>query len=226
MTRINNFPGTSLFAGLEPHEISLLESRAEICRFAADAWITQYGDVWPYFFFINQGEVTALKESFEGRSLILTTLHAGDVFWGLAFFIDGASMPASLRAVQDTKLLRWPRETLLPLFLGNGRLTWELSCLMIQRVQLASEIVEKLAFHPVAGRLARLLLERSEKMEPGLQPRDLTLDEMAARIGTTREVVSRFLHRFADDGIINITRTEFSITERQKLEDLAEKLKG
>ncbi len=226
MAKRNNFPGASLFARLEPHDITLLESRAEICHFKADAWITQYGDIWPYFFFINKGEVTAIKESFEGRSLILTTLHEGEIFWGLAFFIEDAPMPASLRAVQDTELMRWPREALMPLFLQNGHLTWALSCLMIQRVQLASEIVEKLAFHPVAGRLARLLLERSEKMEPGLQPRDLTLDEMAARIGTTREVVSRFLHRFADDGIINITRTEFSITDRPKLEDLAEKLKG
>jgi CRP-like cAMP-binding protein len=226
MAKRTEFPGATLFAGLEPEQITGLLSEAEICSFEAGQWITQYGDIWPFFFYINHGEVTALKESFEGRSLILTTLHAGEVFWGLAFFIEEAPMPASLRAIQDTEMMRWPREALMPLFQRNGRLTWELSCLMIQRVQLASEIVEKLAFHPVAGRLSRLLLERSENMEPGLQPRDLTLDEMAARIGTTREVVSRFLHRFADDGIISITRTEFSITDRQKLEELAEKLKG
>jgi CRP/FNR family transcriptional regulator len=226
MAKRTEFPGASIFTGLEPHQIARLESEAEICNFESGRWITQYGDIWPFFFFINRGEVTAIKESFEGRSLILTTLHAGEVFWGLAFFIENAPMPASLRAVQDTELMRWPRDVLMPLFQQNGRLTWELSCLMIQRVQLASEIVERLAFHPVAGRLSRLLLERSERMEPGLQPRDLTLDEMAARVGTTREVVSRFLHRFADDGIISITRTEFSITDRQKLEELADKLKG
>src|SRR5512139_3226196 len=137
MARINNFPGTSIFASLEPHDISRLESEAELCRFEAGEWITQYGDLWPFFFFINKGEVTAMKESFEGRSLILTTLHAGEVFWGLAFFIEGAPMPASLRAVQDVEMMRWPREVLIPLFQRNGRLTWELSCLMIQRVQLA-----------------------------------------------------------------------------------------
>ena len=135
-------------------------------------------------------------------------------------------MPAALRAVQDTELMLWPREALIPLFLRTGELSWELSCLMIRRVQLASEIVEKLAFHPVAGRLARLLLDQSEKTEAGAQPRDLTLDEMAARIGTSREVVSRFLHRFAGDGMISITRTEFSITDHQKLVDMAQKVKG
>jgi CRP/FNR family transcriptional regulator len=224
--KIQLFPQDSIFAHLNQNEINDLMETAQIRHYQAGEWIVQYGDVWPYLFFIKSGEVKAVKESFEGRSLTLTTLHAGEVFWGLAFFIQDAPMPASLRVVQYTELMLWPRENLLPLFLKDGRLSWELSCLMIQRVQLASEIVEKLAFHPVGGRLARLLLDQSERTEPGALPRDLTLDEMAARIGTTREVVSRFLHRFADNGIINITRTEFSITDHQKLENLAQKVKG
>ena len=97
---------------------------------------------------------------------------------------------------------------------------------MIQRVQLASEIVAKLAFQPVAGRLARLLMDQTGNAGTAHQHRDLTLDEMAARIGSTREVVSRFLHRFSDDGIISITRTDFSINDPQKLKDLAQKVKG
>ncbi len=225
METTENFPAKSIFANLDLHQIHALEKNAEVRRYRSGEWIVQYGDIWPFFFFIESGEVTAVKESFEGRSLVLTTLHAGDVFWGLAFFIEDALMPASLRAVQDTEILLWPRESLLPLFLQNGRLSWELSCLMIRRVQLASEIVEKLAFHPVAGRLARLLLDQTGNADVVHSPRDLTLDEMAARIGTTREVVSRFLHRFANDGIINIARTEFSITDHQKLEDLAQRVK-
>jgi CRP/FNR family cyclic AMP-dependent transcriptional regulator len=220
------FPGTSIFSSLDAQDLRQLESQAEMRHFKASQWIIHYGDVWPFFFFINSGEISAVKESFEGRSLILTTLHTGDIFWGLAFFLEGAGMPASLRAVQDTKLMLWSHKELGPLFLKNGRLAWELSRLVIRRVQLASEMVEKLAFHPVAGRLARLLVDQSKTTEPDALPRDLTLDEMAARIGTTREVVSRFLHRFADDGAITITRTEFSITDHQKLEAMAQKVKG
>jgi CRP/FNR family transcriptional regulator len=210
----------SIFADLTPQEIRSLEESAEVCHFSSSEWIVHHGDVWPYFFIINNGQVTAVKESFEGRSLILTTLRGGDVFWGLAFFIPEAPMPASLQAAENTELLRWPRESLLPLFLNNGQLSWKLSCLMIQRVQLASEIVEKLAFHPVAGRLARFLVDLSPD-EKGPVARDLTLDEMAAHIGSTREVVCRFLHRFASDGLIDITRTEFTIHDRSRLEELS-----
>jgi CRP/FNR family transcriptional regulator len=97
---------------------------------------------------------------------------------------------------------------------------------MIRRVQLASEIVEQLAFHPIAGRLARLLIESVGEDPAKPIPRDLTLDEMAARIGTTREVVCRFLHRFSDQGLIEITRTEFSVTDQKGLKELSYHSKG
>jgi CRP-like cAMP-binding protein len=52
-------------------------------------------------------------------------------------------------------------------------------------------------------------------------PRDLTLDQMADTVGTTRELVSRTLHRFADKGMILVNRVEFAFLDRDKLESLA-----
>jgi hypothetical protein len=51
----------------------------------------------------------------------------------------------------------------------------------------------------------------------------MTLDEMAARIGTTREMVCRQLYRFADQGAIQINRTEFMITDQGQLKKIAGK---
>jgi len=223
---LNNFLESSLFGHLNPKDSCDLIDTAATHRYQSGETIVHAGEIWPHLFWIRSGEVVAVKESFEGRSLLLTTLHAGEVFWGLAFFIEQAPMPASLRVTRDTQILLWSLEDLKPLFLKDGRLGWELSRLMIQRVQLASEIVEKLAFQPVGGRLASLLVEFAGV--PSGQPiaRDLTLDEMAARIGSTREVVCRFLHRFSDQGLIEITRSEFSIKDRTALEKLAGQVKG
>ena len=88
--------------------------------------------------------------------------------------------------------------------------------------QHASDIVEELAFQSIPGRLARLLIDRYGG-EDGPVARDLTLDDMAAHIGTTREMVCRALYRFADDGMIEITRTEFSFKDRDLLVQLAHK---
>jgi CRP-like cAMP-binding protein len=93
-------------------------------------------------------------------------------------------------------------------------------------VHRASTVVEGLAFQPVAGRLAGLLVAFSAGREAEPIPRSLTLDEIASRIGTTREVVCRFLHRFADEGLIDITRTEFVVHDQVRLEELARQVKG
>ena len=130
-------------------------------------------------------------------------------------------MPAALKASQDCELFLWSRDDLLPLIMENGKLSWELACLVIQRVQFASEIVEKLAFQPLTGRVARLLLEQFPAGQ-NVVPRHLTLDEMASRVGTTREMVCRILYRFAEAGAIQINRTEFVFTDRDILESYAE----
>jgi len=77
--------------------------------------------------------------------------------------------------------------------------------------------VEGLAFHPVAGRLARLLLDHFKQAGDSSIARHLTLDEMAARIGTTREMVCRALYNFSDKKLIEVTRTEFVLTDREGL---------
>jgi CRP-like cAMP-binding protein len=109
------------------------------------------------------------------------------------------------------------REHIEPFFIEHGRMSWELCHLMIQRMQRASAIVDDLAFQPVAGRLARLLLDNFDSAGGQTVERSLTLDEMAARLGTTREMVCRVLYRFADKKLINVTRTEFILTDQQGL---------
>jgi len=195
-----------------------IETSVRTRQFKNGEWIVHRGDVWANLFYIQEGQVTAIKESPEGRSLTLASIGAGDIFWGLAFFIENAPMPAALKVSKDCELLLWSRDELMPLIIENGRLSWELSCLAIQRVQFASEIVEKLAFQPLTGRVARLLLEQFPASQ-NIAPRHLTLDEMASHVGTTREVVCRILYRFAEAGAIQINRTEFVFTDRGILDD-------
>ncbi len=82
------------------------------------------------------------------------------------------------------------------------------------------EVVYGFAFHPVAGRLANLLLNHYKPVEGQATPRDLTLDEMAHTVGSTRELVSKTLHQFAGEGMIKISRVEITFTDRKKLEQL------
>jgi len=214
-----------VFASLEKEEITRLVSMGRPRRYRQGEFVIRQGDAWPAIFLILSGLVTARKASFKGRSLTVTSLGKGDLFWGLAFFLEGTPMPVSLEASEDTQLYLWQRADLFPFVLEHGQVSWELSRLTVQRMAQASEIIETLAFQPVAGRLARFLVDISPE-ENSPVARSLTLDEIAARVGSTREVVCRFLQRFANDGLINITRTEFVINNLDGLKEVSRQGKG
>ena len=216
-----------VFSVLTPAERNEILTRAVQKKYGKGDVLAHYGDVWPYLFVVESGVVQGLKESREGRSLIVIALGAGDLFWGTAFFEESAPLPVMLQVQEKSRVWLWQRDWLLPILWGNGRFSWELSRLMVRRMQQASQNVEELAFQPVRGRLARLLLGHfgDEAMDEFVA-RDLTLDEMAARVGTKREMVCRLLYQFAEEGAIEISRTEFMITNRDLLEKQAIRAKS
>lgn len=209
-----------VFFGLKAAKLDRLVGTAILKRYWVDEYLSRAGDLWPYLFLVAEGSIKAVKESSEGRSLVVTELGAGELFWGLAFFQDALPNPVSLQVNRPAVVYLWQRNTILPFLMENGQLTWELSRLMVSRMLHASEVIEGLAFQPVAGRLARLLLNQYPAERQSAE-RHLTLDEMAARVGTTREMVCRILYKFAEDGAIRISRTEFEFLDRRILDDLA-----
>jgi len=135
--------------------------------------------------------------------------------------VDGLSMPASLEVREDTVLYFWERDSILPVIQQNAQASWDVANILIQYMRNVREVVYGFAFHPVAGRLARLLLTHYNATDGQLAPRNLTLDQMADTVGTTRELVSRTLHRFANEGLIHVNRVEFAFLDRERLESLA-----
>lgn len=210
--------GIPLFASLPDDTQAALAKAAVSKSFAAREIIVHKGEAWPYFFVVIEGEIGAIKESVKGRVLTATTFKAGDVFWGLAFFIEDLPMPVMFQAQSETSICLWGRDELVPIIKSDGNLSWKLCQMMISRMQLVSEIVEELAFQPVMNRLSGLLLDMFGDGEDEYKERELTLDDMASRIGTTREMVCRHLYRLAEWGAIDVSRTKLRIENRELLE--------
>ncbi len=206
----------AIFAHMDAAQRASAASAAVRRSYEQGEFVALLGDLWPYFVMVAEGRISAVKESGEGRRLIVTTIGPGDVFWGMTFFNDGVPLPVTLEAREASQLYLWSREVLLPLLLGSSEALWELCCVMVERMQRASEIVDGLAFQSVAGRLAQMILDRFGGTRQPIA-RDLTLDEMAAMVGSTREMVCRVLYRFADANLIHITRTEFFLTDEDGL---------
>ena len=202
-----------------------LQTAVEIAlsrHYGAGAFITYGGDVWPYLMIVASGCLEVIKGSEDGKQLVALTLDRGEAFWGLAFFSDGVRTPVSVRAREDSDAFMWRRDQMVPLLLSDPEAMWTLCQLMINRMNQASQIVENFAFKPMAKRLAGFLAEMfAESGETSLK-RTLTLDDIAARVGSSREEVCRALYQFSNQNLIEITRTEFSLMDKAGLLRLAD----
>lgn len=222
MTTPRAFTDNELFSVLSKDDLAIMKSLAHQKSLVKGDYLVRQEEAWPNLFFIEIGSIIVEKDSADGRTLIAGTFKRGDVFWGITFFLDGVGMPAGLQAFEDTRLLQWSRADIIPIIKNNGLFSWELSRLAMGRILYASEILESMTFHPIGVRLARLLMGISGGENQVAIERNLTLDDMAARIGSTREMVCRLLYKFSDEGLIRITRTEFTIMDQENLEKKAQ----
>lgn len=212
-----------IFSSLSQKALHAVMAAATQREIEKGNFLAHQGDVWPYLFLVEKGMIAAKKDSADGRAFVAATFGINELFWGIAFFLEEQPTPAAFEAIEQTKVLLWSRSILLPILESEGKFSWELGKLAVQRMILASEIVESMTFHPIAVRLARLLMDISKNESQNHIERNMTLDEMAARIGSTREMVCRLLYKFSDEGLIKITRTDFTILDGKSLNQRAQK---
>lgn len=211
-----------VFEKLPAKEIDFLVGQALIKKLAAGDFLCHQGDDWPYAAFILRGELRWAILSVGGREQVLFRIEPGKTFWAHSMF-DGEPMPASLTASRASQVCLWPQEVISPVLSRNPALLWEILRQNMAIMRRAREVIYGLAFKPVAGRLARLLLEQTDGQEGSPVQRDMTLSEIAATVGSSQEVVCRLLYQFQADNIIEINRASFKLNDRCALETLVEK---
>ena len=219
---VNNAP----FSSLSEENLQRVKKLSISRKYQKNSFVTHRMDIWPYLLFVLTGEFNAIKESGQGRSFVLETFYPGDIFWGLALFENNKPNPMAVQAAVDGKLLLWHKDQIEKIISADPQFAWGVFGLLAKKMERAGEIVEELVFRPLPSRLANLLLSQYGDASDVYVSRDFTLDEMAARIGSTREMVCKILYQFSDKGIIDIHRTEFKITNSDELQDIAGRLKG
>jgi len=184
-------------------------------------YLFHQGDVWPNVVFLAAGELRWTILSIGSREQVLFTVRPDDVFWGHSFF-DDEPMPAYLAATKKSTVYLWPREVVLPLLMRHPEAMWEITKMHTETMRRAREIIYGLAFQPVATRLANLLLESFNEQGATSVERDLTLNDIAAVVASSPEVVCRLLHQFQADGILEVTRAHITLHNLQALERIVE----
>ena len=211
----------ALFAGLTEAEIQVLAQRAVERRFAADEILFWEGEPCAGVFLIVEGSVKIFRTSPGGRELMLAIETAPSTVAELPLF-DGGPYPASVRAVEPVVSLFINKHDFQHVCRQYPDVALKVLAVVGRRLRHLVGLVESMTFGSVTQRLARLLLDTAKSV--GTEKFDLpvTQQELASRLGTVREVVSRNLARFRGAGLIRIQGHQVEIRNRAGLEQEAE----
>jgi CRP/FNR family transcriptional regulator len=169
-------------------------------------------------YFVAAGAVKTFKTSADGKEQIIDIVRPGESFNDVPVFTGGANL-TSAEAMGEV-LLNALKKTDLAAILRDYPLVAENAIKILeQRVARLVSLVEDLSFRNVTGRVAKILLDNMGD-GAGDRPR-LTQQEMAAMIGTAREMVGRALKTLEGDGNIRLDRHRIIITDREALRQVA-----
>jgi CRP-like cAMP-binding protein len=214
-----------IFSELTPNELAFLAQRVVSRHFAAGELIFSEGDPCPGLYVIESGFVKIFKSSASGREQVLAIDGPGHSIAELPVF-DGGSYPASAQATHDTTLLFISKQHFQALCIEHPAVALKVLRVVGRRLRGLVAIIEELSFTTVRQRLASLLVRlarTARKSEGGVHVvLPATNQELAAQIGTVRELVSRNLSRLQAAGIINIDGRIVTIPDLRALEAEAE----
>jgi CRP-like cAMP-binding protein len=179
------------------------------------------GEPAEMLYFVATGVVKVFKTSADGKEQILQIIRPGEsfndvpVFGGVNLVNAGAMGPVVLNVMKKTDLAAILGE--------HPGVALNAIRVLSQRVEQMIALVEDLSFRHVTGRVARILLEYAGDRtgdRTGDRPR-LTQQEMAAMIGTAREMVGRSLKNMEEAGAIRLERHRVIITDEKALRNMA-----
>ena len=211
----------ALFAALSEGELQGLAQRAVERRFAADEMLFWEGEACVGIFLIIEGSVKIFRTSPGGREVMLSIEAAPATVAELPLF-DGGPYPASVRVVEPVFALFINKEDFQQFCRQYPDVALKVLAVVGRRLRHLVGLVESMTFGSVTQRLAKLLLDASKEVGSDVFDLPATHQELASRLGTVREVVSRNLGRFRAQGLIRIQDRQVEILNRAGLRQEAE----
>jgi CRP/FNR family transcriptional regulator, cyclic AMP receptor protein len=221
-TALEVLRAVSLFAALDEAEMRALANRTELRSYDPGQMLFAEGDPCAGMYMVASGRVRIFKTSINGREQVLALDGPPNSIAELPVF-DGGPYPASAQAVEPARLLFISRRDFRALCLQHPEIGLKVLQVVGSRLRRLVGIIEELSFTTVRSRLISWLLREADA-SPQQDKVVLTSShhEIAAEIGTVRELVSRNLARLQSQGLIRMDGREITIADRAELEaDLA-----
>ena len=194
-------PSPAALAGMTD-ALTALSSRGEIRRYRKGTLLIQEGDVGDAIFIILLGRMRVFSAGENEREVTYGVYGPGEYLGEMS--LDGGPRSASVITMEPCLCAVVTRRTLEAFIAERPEFAFELLAKVIRRVRSSTHSVRQLALNDVYGRLRLLLGSLTQPADAGALPQieRLTHQEMANRIGCSREMVSRLMKDLERGGYV------------------------
>jgi CRP-like cAMP-binding protein len=209
------------FASLSPTELRELVTRLRERHYRTGDVIFRQGDRCEGLFIVLSGRVRTSIMSMDGREQVLKVFGPGRTLADIPVF-DDEPVPADSVAVTDSTVAILSQTDLLDLLRRHPDVGLDVIRLFASRLRAYKLVVEDLSLRDVVGRVARMLRDRAHGQatlveDSASMSLRYTQNEIAAMIGSVREVVQRALKTLEHVGVIQMARGRIRITDVEAL---------
>lgn len=211
----------SYFSGLSMPALKELAEGTWLRRYNRDEVLFWEGEACAGLYIIQSGSVKLFKTSLQGRELIINVFEDGASFNEVPVFDQGKN-PVNVAALEDCEVWLVEASVIHQVLMTHPEMCEAVIANLTANLRMLVEKVEELSFYQVTNRLARLINQLPREQLSGQASQRITQDQLAARLGTVREVVARSLRELERSGAIRVKRRLIEVTDEQMLEDWAQ----
>ena len=195
----------------EPTLLDLLARDGATRRYARNVILIQEGDRGDTIYIVLSGRIKAYVESSAGREFVLGIYGAGEYVGEMS--LDGGPRSASVITIEPTVCSVVSREVLTSFIQRHPEFAFDLLSRVIRKARMATESVRSLALLDVYGRISRLLQSEAVATGEANVPmvERLSHQEIANRVGCSREMVSRIIKDLTIGGYLAVGKTGIAL---------------
>lgn len=211
-----------LFEGLPPEQLEDLAMIMTDQAFRKGEIVFSEGEDADGFYVAIEGRIKVYKLSAEGKEQILHFFGPGEPFGEVPVF-TGQRFPAHAEAMEESRVLFFPKESFVDLIKRNPSLALNMLGILSMRLRRFTALIDDLSLKEVPGRLAAYLLYLStHKKESREIELSITKAQLASLLGTIPETLSRILGKMTAQGLIETEGRRIRILDRKTLQEIVD----
>lgn len=211
------FASSMFFSGFPDAELERLESSSAVRKFKKNTLLVNIGDDSHAAYLLLRGTANAFTDDEDGNEFIVNSFTSGDCFGELGV-LDDLPRTANVVTTSECECLVIPKVELMRVIESDPSVTLTVLKSLVARIRGMTEDVSCLALMDVYGRIARVLNSESVQGDDGLMKTGrMTHQELANKVGSSREMVSKILKDLKTGGYIN--SVDHCIVLEKKLPD-------